>query len=492
MPSGSRRLPEQSYARAFLGQPRPHSVAWSLGFKNCRQRFWQDPNGDVTLESTTVRQLPAGDTARYANGDADGNGHGRFFFGLESWIMQGRGTDPAPVLVSNLRARKDDVELEQTTMAAPLDGRVADGPIVGDRDLVCLIRFRLSNVGSSKQAGQIHLEYSANSGRSPGAYDANRKDEAVSDWLVPRSPREKLTMDGELIRGTWHNRQVLRARVESTMTAQSERQGLTFLRDLAPGETCDLVLKIPFVNLDSPAELDQLRSLDFDTLRQQLAAFWRHENERGAQIHTPVPQLDALHRSHLTHVQISDPAMPGAPDLVNTSVGTSTYSNCGNESCMINQELDQRGLADDARRRLEVWLRYQGTEPLSGRFSDHKGVLHGAGGFSFAASYNQNHGWILWRLAEHALYTRDRAWFEHASPAIVEACDWVFRQRRQTMQALPSSRGWERGFLPAGALEDVQEYRYWLTTNTMIWRGVDAAAWTLRGIRPSRGSTRPP
>ena len=44
------------------------------------------------------------------------------------------------------------------------------------------------------------------------------------------------------------------------------------------------------------------------------------------------------------------------------------------------------------------------------------------------------------------------------------------------MQSLPHSRGWEHGFLPAGALEDVQEYRYWLTTNAMIWRGVDAAA----------------
>jgi hypothetical protein len=168
--------------------------------------------------------------------------------------------------------------------------------------------------------------------------------------------------------------------------------------------------------------------------------------------------------------------MPGEPELINTSVGTSTYSNCGNESCMINQELDQRGLADDARRRLAVWVRYQGTEPLFGRFSDHKGVLHGAGGFSFSASYNQNHGWILWRLAEHARYTRDRGWFEHVSPAMLEACEWVFRQRRLTMQEQPHSRGWERGFLPAGALEDVQEYRYWLTTNTMTWRGVDWAA----------------
>jgi len=469
-------LPEQSYAGAFLGQPRPHSAAWSLGFKNCRQRFWQDPNGDITLESTTVRQLPAADTARYANGDGQGGGHGRFFFGLERWIMQGRGSDAAPALVSSLRARKDDIEIDQTSLAAPLDGRLESGPIAGDRDLVCLVRFRLRNVGAGKQAAGIHLEYSSNSGRSPNAYGASRTDRSLSDWLVPNSPRETLSNDGELIHGTWHDRRVLRARVETIMSARSEREGLTFTRELAPGETCDLVLKIPFVNLDSPVELDQLRALDFDAARRQLAAFWRREDHLGAQVRTPVPQLDALHRSHLTHVQISDPAMPGAPELVNTSVGTSTYSNCGNESCMINQELDQRGLADEARRRLEVWLRYQGTEALSGRFSDHKGVLHGAGGFSFAASYNQNHGWILWRLAEHTLYTRDRVWFEHASPGLIEACDWVFRQRKQTMQSLPHSRGWEHGFLPAGALEDVQEYRYWLTTNTMIWRGVDADA----------------
>ncbi len=469
-------LPEQSYATAFLGQPRPHSAAWSLGFKNCRQRFWQDPNGDITLESTTVRQLPAADTARYANGDGHGGGHGRFFFGLEGWIMQGRGTDAAPALVSNLCARKDDIEIDQTSLAAPLDGRVENGPIAGDRDLVCLVRFQFRNVGAGNQSAGVHLEYSSNSGRSPYGYATNPRDGSLSDWLVPSSPREALSKDGELIHGTWHERRVLRARVETIMSAQSQRAGLTFTRELAPGATCDLVLKIPFVNLDSPVQLDQLRALDFDAARRQLAAFWRREDERGAQVRTPVPQLDALHRSHLTHVQISDPSMPGAPELVNTSVGTSTYSNCGNESCMINQELDQRGLGDDARRRLEVWLRYQGTEPLSGRFSDYKGVLHGGGGFSFAASYNQNHGWILWRLAEHALYTCDRVWFQHASTALIEACDWVFRQRRQTMQSLPHSRGWEHGFLPAGALEDVQEYRYWLTTNTMIWRGVDAAA----------------
>ena len=90
-------------------------------------------------------------------------------------------------------------------------------------------------------------------------------DGSLSDWLVPSSPRETLTKDGELIHGTWHDRRILRARVETIMIAQNDREGLTFTRELAPGETCDLVLKIPFVNLESPVELDQLRVLDFDT-----------------------------------------------------------------------------------------------------------------------------------------------------------------------------------------------------------------------------------
>jgi hypothetical protein len=468
---------EQSYAGAFLGQPRPHAAAWSLGFKNCRQRFWQDPNGDITLESTTVRQIPAADTPRYANGDGRRRGgHGRFFFGLEDWITLGRSTDPAPALASVLRARKDDIDLELLSLAAPLDGQVERGPIAGDRDLVCLARFRLTNVGEGKRTARLHFDYSSSSGRSPNPYSRRAGDWSLSDWMVPRSPREKLSLSGDLIRGDWHGRKVIRARVETPMSGRSERKGIAFERELGADESCELLLKIPFVALESPAELDQLRSLSFDTARKQLAEFWRAENARGARIRTPIPQLDALHRSHLTYVQISDPAMPGEPDLINTSVGTSTYSNCGNESCMINQELDQRGLADDARRRLEVWLKYQGTEPLIGRFSDKEGVLHGAGSFSFMASYNQNHGWILWRLAEHFLYTRDRAWFDHVSPGILAACDWVFRQRRHTMKEQPFSRGWEYGFLPAGALEDVAEYRYWLTTNTMIWRGVDTAA----------------
>ena len=44
---------------------------------------------------------------------------------------------------------------------------------------------------------------------------------------------------------------------------------------------------------------------------------------------------------------------------------------------------------------------------------------------------------------------------------------------------LPHSRGWEHGFLPAGSLEDVEEFQYWLSTNALTWRGVE---WTARAL----------
>ncbi len=221
-------MPEQTYAGAFLGQPRPHSVAWSLGFQQCRQRFWMDANGDLTLEGRTVHQLPAADTKRFANGGGEGNG--RFFFGLENWQVLAREPGPAPALSYTLRARKANIEIEQRSLAAPLDARVLDGPLVGDRNLVCLLRFELKNVGLSKQTARLHLEYSSSSGRSPAAYGSNR----AREWLVPSSPRESLTLDGNLIRSTWNERSVLRARVETAMTGHQEGAGLTFEKSWRP------------------------------------------------------------------------------------------------------------------------------------------------------------------------------------------------------------------------------------------------------------------
>lgn len=51
------------------------------------------------------------------------------------------------------------------------------------------------------------------------------------------------------------------------------------------------------------------------------------------------------------------------------------------------------------------------------------------------------------------------------------------------MVPLPHSRGWEHGFLPAGSLEDVTDFHYWLSTNCLTWRGAESAAQALEALR---------
>ena len=475
-----RERPEQTLSGACTGQPRPHVVGTSLGCKYARQRFWMEPNGDIVLRRWNVASIPANDTPRFAN-----EGDGRFFFGLENWLSLAYYPDPSPVPAQNVRARRGPIDAELRAFAVPLERSILaerDAPR-GDETIVCLLRVRLTNAGPEPAAAEFPIAYSRCSGRNATGESGT--------WGVPRSDlaapgAEPLQAPSTRVYGSggpagWQGKPALRCVIDTAMGRREEGGRIVLSKLLAPGESCQAVLKIPFISLDAPDELRALDALDFDRSGEELARFWREEVRRGARLATPEPRLDDVHANHLVHVQTADVAMPGDPALVNTSVGSSLYGNFSNESCMIIEELEQRGLVDDARRRLEVWLRYQGTRSLPGNYTDHDGVFYGAGGFE-CGDYNQHHGFVLWRVAGHFLRTRDRAWFGRAAGALIAGADWVFRQRRGTMRSLPHSRGWERGFLPAGSLEDVTDFLYWLSTNALTWRGVDAAAQALEAF----------
>ena len=64
-------------------------------------------------------------------------------------------------------------------------------------------------------------------------------------------------------------------------------------------------------------------------------------------------------------------------------------------------------------------------------------MFFATGGFDGGIYYNQNHGWVMWRLADHYFVSGDREWLESIAGALIAAADWVFRQRRRTMKKLP-------------------------------------------------------
>jgi hypothetical protein len=141
-------------------------------------------------------------------------------------------------------------------------------------------------------------------------------------------------------------------------------------------------------------------------------------------------------------------------------------------------ELERRGYHREAQECLETWLRYQGTVGFPGATSSRDGLFYGAGGFE-AAGDAQDHGWILWMLAEHYRFTRDEGWLRRALPAIAAGAEWIINQARLPAAADPArGRSQVPGHKNGGDRGEVD-----LVSGACNWRGLDAAAWVLEQVR---------
>jgi len=479
---------EQSLGNSLNGQPRPHQCAGGLGCKHCRQRFWIEPNCDIVFHRYNIDPIKGRDTQRFKNAGRNG----RLFFGLERWSATGRSLEPGPTMILNSSYKRDSLVLKTQAFAVPLDRPIFDD-LEGDDTIICLMKFKLHNKGSEPTSVEIPISYSSDSTRSGNLISRMPDDQRLTDRRVPRSQRENLTLkelgtdaNGTPLQGVigeYEGQQVLRCAFAGDLRAESTGDAVSIRVDVAPGEKREIVLKIPYIDLDQREEIKALAALDFEKCREDVRKFWREECRTGAQLRSPEPQLDEFHRGHLAFVEITDSKMPGTTDQINTSVGTSTYGNYVNESAMIIEELEQRGLHEQTRQRLNVWLKHQGTAGLKGKFTDHDGVFYGAGGYESGSSYCQHHGWAMWSLARHYFLTGDAVWLNSIADQLLKGVDWVARQRNETMGDLPHSRGWERGWLAPGGLEDVDDYFYWLSTNTMTYRGVEWVARALEAIK---------
>ena len=451
--------PEQSLGGAMRGQVRPHPVPYIFGWKYCREKFVMQPDGDLVMSNFPMGMIQGRDQKKLKNAGA-----GRVFFGLSHWILTGRTHDPFPMPAPVANFRDGSITLKQETFAIPLETPV--DKVEMDAILVACMRFTFKNVGTKTTTAHLPLQYSARGSRI--------------FWESEKG--DPITYERGWIRTRLRRSQHIRAYSRTDMqVSQAKNDRLEFTRRLAPGASCKITLNIPFVAINTAEEKRNLVRLKFASAYKTARNFWEHM-EPGASLKTPEPRLDELARGHVPIVMMADYGLNDGSGLVNTSVGNAAYLNYPNESCMILQDLNERGLMAEVRKRVAVWTRFQSTRPLIGRFTDQDGVFFGAGGAEQGQSYNQHHGWVLWMIAEHYFLTRDRAWLKEQAEALVKGIEWVTRQRKATLEVQRDSLGWERGFLPAGSLEDVDDFFYWLSTNCLTWRGVDSAARALAEI----------
>ncbi|HOZ48943.1 MAG TPA: hypothetical protein PK468_20225, partial [Candidatus Hydrogenedentes bacterium] len=447
-------MPEQTFPRAWNDMPAKGRFYIPISFEGSRQHFGVDPNGSVFCRYNWLRQIRGNDTDRCLyDGDSI-----RYTFGLSEGDLVDRSRVDGCLPMIGAVWTRDGVRYRQTAFAVPLAGVPEEGGAVrADDTIVLMIRFEMSSLDGADH--EAHLEF------------------AVYD-----DAKEALTTDGEYVFVADTDPPRLRLRIApqgQDLCALRAEDGRILYAASVSGDVATRVVDVavPYITFTTLGEWHALRALDYDVAFDAVKAYWTARLDEGTQIATPEPMVNEFYRAHTAHLLLNTEREVGDSERYVAKVGTFSYGAFSNESCMMVSDLDRRGYAKRAEQALETWLHYQGAVPLPGDFSNTDGQFYGAGGYEHGG-YNQHHGFVLWCLGEHYWYTRDRAWLEHAAPHIVRGCDWIVHERARTIAEAESNplRAIERGLLPPGYLEDIRDWRSWLSTNVYSWWGMHNAA----------------
>jgi hypothetical protein len=458
---------EQSYQGALRDQQPKEAMHFIVGCEGARQKFGVAPNGDLFTRAGYIRRVPASDTPRLG---WDGDGMA-LRFAWDRWTPVGRHLARGWMPILEQRWMREALILTQETFAAPI-GQLISAELPADAPLACLARLTFTNTGATAMTVDqpiISLGYAASVG-------------AVSRNVAPPLFRDVLAVEGdELCVG-----EAVRALVQGGGELTSEGGVLRYRLTLTPGESHSLLVKLPFLGLLTAEEIEALRAMDCAATREEVVRFWEARLASAAEIVTPEGDINDYARSVITHILINDDHEVDSDRIIGR-VSSFNYGNYSNESVMQIMELDRRGYHEEARRHLETYLHYQGTAPLPGNFRTQEGIFYGSGGYE-SGDYNQHHGWVLWGLAEHFRFTGDGDWLRRIAPRLIAGCDWVISERETTKRTdAHGRRVLEYGFLPAGSLEDVRDYYYWLSTNCFTSRGLTAAAEALAEVQHPQG-----
>jgi hypothetical protein len=439
-------MPERTWQGAWAEMPPKKShIYFPLGLDGGRQRFRLNADGSIDFRSNDhyLKARPGMDTPRLEFEKP--NVH--VGFGLNGH-PSARTLEEETLPICITAWDIDGVRVTQTALVTDFCGTRPEGPAPsGDTLAVFMAEFTFSNLTETAKTAVLPVRYKSEGGT------ALRVDENGFLWL-----------DG-----------TLRGQVVASTNAENTTEGPRLTWRLEPGQWRYAAVKIPYcVRWLDAAALDRL---GFMVERKAVAGYWRRRLNESAHLITPEPMLKEFYRSHAMHLLVNCEREPKS-DRRFARVGSFGYGAYGNESCMMVVDLERRGYHQEAQNCLDAWLHYQGTVSLPGSFASKEGVLYGAGGYE-AGGYNQHHGWILWMLAEHYRFTRDRAWLEKSAPGLIQGADWIIRETARTQDR----HELERGLLPAGSLEDIGDWWTWLSTSCYTWRGLDSAAWALEQMQ---------
>ena len=449
-------VPEQTLDRAWSDMPRKGRIYIPVSCEGGRQHFRIDPNGDVQISCGWLRRIKSGDSEKMKWPGTEMS----IRFGMNG-AKTGASLEETVLPIVTTWYERDAIRYTEEAFATPLSGKLpAGGRVPAEEPLALMLKFRVTNCRDDRNMAEF-----------PIRVKVGDKDESL------------VIEDGMIFAEVENGRQ-LRLCVDGNDAAKFNKvgKGVLCTVGLGPRESREFFVKIAYQTLETDEEIGQLKSLEYDDQHKTIADYWRKRFAQGCRIVTPEPRINEFYQANIAHQLINCENEVGTMDRAMAKVGTFHYGVYANESVMMQSEIDRRGFHDVARKVLETWIHYQGTAGLPGDYTTADGVFYGCRGYQ-AGGYNQHHGWALWGMAEHYWFTRDKNWLDRVAPNLVKGCDWITKQRNRTKtDECAGMRRIEYGLLPPGSLEDIGDWRCWMSNNVFSWWGMQNVAKALAEI----------
>jgi len=481
--------PEMTRAMAMEGMPRLQPPQWvPLGVPSARQEFFVSPGGDWSIWGMSLAVKNGRDFPRLVFRHTIENRLADKFFAFLDTREQPRfdeGGREARVRyleegylpLIHAEWNTGAIHYHHALGSTILLGDYGDDTArLGDETVVLLTKLEITNSAATPQPAYLNLRFTHN---APIALTDDGTI-AITDKDPAKVPAGMTAMRGQISMGKPTGGGAAGWTIEPGSDAQCSSV-LRWKQTLQPGETQVIYFKAPFVDLLDAAERERFNQISYEAETPVVMEYWRQRIARGMTLDIPDEAVMDFYRANLWHNIITTDRDPETK-LYNQGVGTVRYRVFANETVMIARSMDMRGEHAEAERFIEPMLRYQGNEPLKGRYSTKEGVFHSAGAYTHG-EYAMNHGFVLWGVADHYLMTRDKSYLQRTAPQIIKGCDFLINERKSTMGKSGEPRSPIHGLGPASSLEDVVEYQYWYATNAYFCLGMKRVARALADIK---------
>ncbi len=475
-----RKEPEQSYERASAEIPPLDPVQRSggrlmlpLAADASWQKFGFEWGGHVIISKRGTKAM--GDELRRLTWPDDtiswriGTGATPSFREAAADSTLAQLEDFLPVGIARWTA--DGLDYEEEAFATLLSGPLSpeDRARSEQTPAVLLMRLRIRNPGATPREAHV--------------------------WMAMRPP-EPLAFDGAFLSaaGGRDTRAHIRlpanaeARLDRCRDGKTQAPALHMRTLVGPGDQTAIYFTIPFIPGLSQQERAQLAALDYESRRTRVVTYWRALTENKVPFRVPESRFNTFAQGLLARIRLSATKDPKS-GLYMVPAASYRYLVYANEAAFQAQLLDVLGHHDLAAKYLDTHIALQGSKPLAGSFTgDQRAVYHGTRvnqEYDYTATYpyNLGHGTVLWTLAEHYFITRDRGWLSRVAPSMKRAADWIIEQRALTRHKLPTGEPVpEFGLLPAGHLEDNNDWGHWFSVNAYAGAGLSGLARALREV----------